>query len=55
MGLSLKRVADPAYADLDWRAELAEAEISFEHVEADEPAEELFEEIDFASDDSEME
>ncbi len=26
MGLSLKRVADPAYADLDWRAELAEAE-----------------------------
>jgi small subunit ribosomal protein S1 len=29
MGLSLRRVADPAYADLDWRAELAEAEASF--------------------------
>jgi len=26
MGLSLKRVADPAYADLDWRAELAREE-----------------------------
>jgi small subunit ribosomal protein S1 len=26
MGLSLMRVADPAYADLDWRAELEEAE-----------------------------
>jgi small subunit ribosomal protein S1 len=26
MGLSLKRVADPSYADLDWRAELAEQE-----------------------------
>jgi small subunit ribosomal protein S1 len=32
MGLSLKRVADPAYADLDWRAEL-EAEGPFEQVE----------------------
>jgi small subunit ribosomal protein S1 len=31
MGLSLKRVVDPEYADLDWRAELAEAEASFEH------------------------
>jgi small subunit ribosomal protein S1 len=30
MGLSLMRVADPAYADLDWRAELAEAEASLE-------------------------
>ena len=30
MGLSLKRVADPAYADLDWRAELAEAEADLE-------------------------
>jgi small subunit ribosomal protein S1 len=36
MGLSLKRVADPEYADLDWQAELAEAEPSFE----DEPTEE---------------
>jgi small subunit ribosomal protein S1 len=31
MGLSLKRVADPAYADLDWRAELAEQNQSFEY------------------------
>ena len=30
MGLSLKRVADPEYADLDWQAELAEAESSLE-------------------------
>jgi small subunit ribosomal protein S1 len=30
MGLSLMRVTDPAYADLDWRAELAEAEASLE-------------------------
>jgi small subunit ribosomal protein S1 len=30
MGLSLRRVADPEYADLDWRAELAEAEESYE-------------------------
>jgi small subunit ribosomal protein S1 len=43
MGLSLKRVADPEYADLDWQTELAEAESSFEHeegnnlVEEDEP------------------
>jgi small subunit ribosomal protein S1 len=36
MGLSLKRVADPEYADLDWQAELAEAEPSLEN----EPAEE---------------
>ena len=36
MGLSLKRVADPAYADLDWRAELAEAEASYELAEAEE-------------------
>jgi small subunit ribosomal protein S1 len=28
MGLSLSRVADPAYADLDWRAEFGEAEES---------------------------
>lgn len=31
MGLSLKRVADPEYADLDWQAELAEAESSFDY------------------------
>jgi hypothetical protein len=30
MGLSLRRVTDPEYADLDWRTELAEAEGSFE-------------------------
>jgi small subunit ribosomal protein S1 len=30
MGLSLKRVTDPAYADLDWQAELAEAQEEFE-------------------------
>ena len=33
MGLSLKRVTDPEYADLDWQTELAEAESSFEHEE----------------------
>jgi small subunit ribosomal protein S1 len=33
MGLSLKRVADPEYADLDWQAELAEAESSFDYEE----------------------
>jgi small subunit ribosomal protein S1 len=31
LGLSIKRVADPDYADLDWRAELAEAESSSEN------------------------
>jgi len=38
MGLSLKRVADPEYADLDWQAELAEAESAYEpeEVEPDE-------------------
>lgn len=36
MGLSLKRVADPEYADLDWQAELAEAESSFEQEEVEE-------------------
>ena len=30
MGLSLRRVADPEYADLDWRAELAEASFEYE-------------------------
>ncbi len=38
MGLSLKRVADPAYADLDWRAELAQAEASFEDEETEDPS-----------------
>lgn len=33
MGLSLMRVTDPAYADLDWRAELAEIEASLEDEE----------------------
>jgi small subunit ribosomal protein S1 len=33
MGLSLKRVTDPQYADLDWQTELAEAEASFQGVE----------------------
>lgn len=36
MGLSLKRVADPEYADLDWQAELADEEMSFEDEEEDE-------------------
>jgi small subunit ribosomal protein S1 len=36
MGLSLRRVADPEYADLDWQAELAEAESSFEDEEQEE-------------------
>jgi len=36
MGLSLKRVADPEYADLDWQAELAEAESSLETEEISE-------------------
>jgi small subunit ribosomal protein S1 len=35
MGLSLKRVADPAYADLDWRAELAAENPSLEFEGAD--------------------
>jgi small subunit ribosomal protein S1 len=35
MGLSLKRVADPEYADLDWQAELAEAESAYEPEEAE--------------------
>ncbi len=36
MGLSLSRVADSAYADLDWRAEFGEAKASPEHEEMDE-------------------
>jgi small subunit ribosomal protein S1 len=37
MGLSLSRVADPEYADLDWRAELAEAEATLEPEEEPQP------------------
>ena len=36
MGLSLRRVADPEYADLDWQAELAEGDLSFEDEESEE-------------------
>lgn len=43
MGLSLKRVNDPQYADLDWQAELASAEEA--HVF--EPAEDLDDELSF--------
>ena len=35
MGLSIKRVADPEYADLDWRAELAEANASLVNEDTD--------------------
>ena len=35
MGLSLKRVADPEYADLDWQAEFAEAESTYESEETE--------------------
>jgi small subunit ribosomal protein S1 len=34
MGLSLKRVTDPQYAELDWRAELAEAEAAYEYMDS---------------------
>ncbi|MEJ2210925.1 MAG: S1 RNA-binding domain-containing protein [Anaerolineae bacterium] len=36
MGLSLRRVADPEYADLDWQAELSDDEPSFEFQDSDE-------------------
>jgi small subunit ribosomal protein S1 len=36
MGLSLRRVADPEYADLDWQAELAEDDDSFTDSEPEE-------------------
>jgi small subunit ribosomal protein S1 len=36
MGLSLRRVADPEYADLDWQAELAETDSPFEDEEPEE-------------------
>jgi small subunit ribosomal protein S1 len=35
MGLSIRRVADPAYADLDWRAEFPDEEGVFEAEEED--------------------
>jgi small subunit ribosomal protein S1 len=49
MGLSLKQVADPSYADLDWRAELDDAESTFEEVGSDV----LEEETDFPTDEEE--
>ncbi len=45
MGLSLKRVADPEYADLDWQAELAEAESSFEYEASEDDDSEYDEEM----------
>jgi small subunit ribosomal protein S1 len=36
MGLSLRRVTDPEYADLDWQAELAEDESPLEYEEPEE-------------------
>jgi len=42
MGLSLKRVADPTYADLDWQAELEESDASFEFEDEDEIQENAF-------------
>ncbi len=55
MGLSLKRVADPEYADLDWQAELAEEEISFEDEEEEEelPFDEEEEEEELPDDEEE--
>ena len=46
MGLSLKRVADSSYADLDWRAELTGERPQPQVEEDDEEEEELFEEED---------
>jgi small subunit ribosomal protein S1 len=57
MGLSLKRVADPAYADLDWRAELADAEASFEEAEVqdfDEEVQDFDEESGFFPEDDDQ-
>lgn len=45
MGLSLRRVADPEYADLDWQAELASDEPSFEYKEPEED-ESLYDDIE---------
>ncbi len=49
MGLSLKRVADPEYADMDWQSELAEEE---EEVEEDEPSFEYDDESPIEGDDA---
>jgi len=48
MGLSLKRVVDPAYAELDWGAELEESTGSFEY-----EARDLAAEDDMTEDDEE--
>jgi ribosomal protein S1 len=46
MGLSLKRVADPEYADMDWQSEFGEEEEpSFEYDDPDED-ESLFQDED---------
>ncbi len=45
MGLSLKRVTDPQYADLDWQAELAGGEDALEFAEVEE-VDDLDQEID---------
>ena len=66
MGLSIRRVADPAYADLDWRAELegerpkakkAEEpeEEPFDEEEVDEELEEEFEDEDLDEEDEDEE
>lgn len=46
MGLSLRRVTDPEYADLDWQAELAEADSSLEYEEPEEEDESLYDETE---------
>ena len=46
MGLSLKRVADPQYAELDWRAELAAAEAAYEYADSSAPSDQEAEEAD---------
>jgi small subunit ribosomal protein S1 len=53
MGLSLKRVADPEYADLDWQAELAEAESSLEAEVSDEGVTQEAEEVSEVSQEDE--
>jgi len=55
MGLSLRRVADPSYADLDWKAELAEGGMPFDNQDAEggdqiEEDEDQIEEDDFELD-----
>jgi translation initiation factor 2 alpha subunit (eIF-2alpha) len=52
MGLSLMRVSDPAYVELDWQAELAAAEAPPEEEDA---AEDLDEELDLSYDSEEEE